>query len=149
MSVQTVAPLQKIVFPSQSRACTSSQTSNESTVPPGKKCPIFRVHTTASTRTVDPGWNFALAASKGAVMSMTRVLAIEYATRGIRVNAVAPGIIKTPMHEAATHEFLGKLHPVARMGDIADVVGAVLYLETAGFVTGEIVHVDGGLSAGH
>ena len=89
------------------------------------------------------------ALTKGGLDSATRSLAIEYATRGIRVNAVAPGIIKTPMHEAATHEFLGKLHPVARMGDIADVVGAVLYLETAGFVTGEIVHVDGGLSAGH
>ena len=89
------------------------------------------------------------ALTKGGLDSATKSLAVEYATRGIRVNAVAPGIIKTPMHEPATHEFLGKLHPVARMGDIADVVGAVLYLETASFVTGEILHVDGGLSAGH
>jgi NAD(P)-dependent dehydrogenase (short-subunit alcohol dehydrogenase family) len=87
--------------------------------------------------------------TKGGLDSATKSLAIEYAKRGIRVNAVAPGIIKTPMHEPATHEYLGKLHPVGRMGDIADIVGAVLYLENAGFVTGEILHVDGGQSAGH
>jgi NAD(P)-dependent dehydrogenase (short-subunit alcohol dehydrogenase family) len=87
--------------------------------------------------------------TKGGLDSATKSLAIEYAKRGIRVNAVSPGIIKTPMHDVATHEFLGNLHPVGRMGDIADVVGAVLYLETAGFVTGEILHVDGGQSAGH
>jgi NAD(P)-dependent dehydrogenase (short-subunit alcohol dehydrogenase family) len=69
--------------------------------------------------------------------------------RGIRVNAVSPGIIKTPMHAPETHDFLAALHPVARMGEIADVVQAVLYLDTAGFVTGEILHVDGGQSAGH
>jgi NAD(P)-dependent dehydrogenase (short-subunit alcohol dehydrogenase family) len=87
--------------------------------------------------------------TKGGLDSATKSLAIEYATRGIRVNAVAPGVIKTPMHDSATHEFLGKLHPMGRMGDIADIVGAVLYLESAGFVTGEILHVDGGQSAGH
>ena len=87
--------------------------------------------------------------TKGGLDSATKSLAIEYARRGIRVNAVAPGIIKTPMHDVATHEYLGNLHPVGRMGDIADIVGAVLYLETAGFVTGEILHVDGGQSAGH
>ena len=76
-------------------------------------------------------------------------LAIEYAKRGIRVNAVSPGIIKTPMHAPETHDFLAALHPVARMGEIADIVQAVLYLDTAGFVTGEILHVDGGQSAGH
>jgi NAD(P)-dependent dehydrogenase (short-subunit alcohol dehydrogenase family) len=87
--------------------------------------------------------------TKGGLDSATKSLAIEYAKRGIRVNAVAPGIIKTPMHDVATHEFLGNLHPMGRMGDIADIVGAVLYLESAGFVTGEILHVDGGQSAGH
>jgi NAD(P)-dependent dehydrogenase (short-subunit alcohol dehydrogenase family) len=87
--------------------------------------------------------------TKGGIDSATKSLAIEYAKRGIRVNAVSPGIIKTPMHDAATHDFLGKLHPMGRMGDIADIVGAVLYLESAGFVTGEILHVDGGQSAGH
>jgi NAD(P)-dependent dehydrogenase (short-subunit alcohol dehydrogenase family) len=87
--------------------------------------------------------------TKGGIDSATKSLAIEYAKRGIRVNAVAPGIIKTPMHGPDSFEFLGQQHPMGRMGDIADVVGAILYLETAGFVTGEIVHVDGGQSAGH
>lgn len=92
----------------------------------------------------------ALAAlSKGGLSAVTRSLAIEYASRGIRVNAVSPGVIRTPMHPVETHEALGALHPVGRMGDIADIVEAILYLETAGFVTGEILHVDGGQSAGH
>jgi NAD(P)-dependent dehydrogenase (short-subunit alcohol dehydrogenase family) len=87
--------------------------------------------------------------TKGGINSATKALAMEYATRGIRVNAVSPGIIKTPMHAVATHEFLAALHPVKRMGEIRDIVEAVLYLESAGFVTGEILHVDGGQSAGH
>ena len=87
--------------------------------------------------------------SKGGVDSATRSLAIEYAKRGIRVNAVAPGIIKTPMHAPETHATLAGLHPVGRMGEIADIVDAILYLETAGFVTGETLHVDGGQAAGH
>ena len=89
------------------------------------------------------------ALTKGGLNAATKSLAIEYAARGIRANAVAPGIMKTPMHAPETHEALGKLHPVGRMGEISDIVGAVLYLETAGFVTGEILHVDGGQSAGH
>lgn len=87
--------------------------------------------------------------TKGGLNSATKGLAIEYASRGIRVNAVAPGIIKTPMHGPETHEALGKLHPVGRMGEIRDIVEAVLYLESANFVTGEILHVDGGQHAGH
>jgi NAD(P)-dependent dehydrogenase (short-subunit alcohol dehydrogenase family) len=87
--------------------------------------------------------------TKGGLDSATRSLAIEYAKTGIRVNAVAPGVIKTPMHSPDTHEVLGGLHPVGHMGEIADIVGAVLYLETAGFVTGETLHVDGGQNAGH
>src|SRR6185295_4286814 len=87
--------------------------------------------------------------TKGGINSATKSLAIEYATRGIRVNAVSPGIITTPMHPAETHEFLAGLHPVKRMGEIRDIVEAVLYLESASFVTGEILHVDGGQSAGH
>jgi NAD(P)-dependent dehydrogenase (short-subunit alcohol dehydrogenase family) len=74
---------------------------------------------------------------------------IEHATRGIRMNAVSPGIIKTPMHPAETHDFLAKLRPVGRMGEVRDIVGAVLFLDAAPFVTGEILHVDGGQSAGH
>jgi NAD(P)-dependent dehydrogenase (short-subunit alcohol dehydrogenase family) len=87
--------------------------------------------------------------TKGGLNAATKSLAIEYARRGIRVNAVAPGIIKSPMHPAETHEVLGALHPVGHMGEIADIVGAILYLESASFVTGEILHVDGGQSAGH
>ncbi len=87
--------------------------------------------------------------TKGGVDSATRSLAIEYAKRGIRVNAVAPGIIKTPMHPEATHATLAGLHPVGRMGEMSDIVDAVLYLESAGFVTGETLHVDGGQAAGH
>ncbi|MEU5313523.1 SDR family oxidoreductase [Streptomyces sp. NPDC021562] len=87
--------------------------------------------------------------TKGGLQSATKSLAIEYATRGIRVNAVSPGTIKTPMHPTETHEFLAALHPVGRMGNVSDIVDAVLFLETAPFVTGEILHVDGGMSAGH
>ncbi|MFJ9151052.1 SDR family NAD(P)-dependent oxidoreductase [Streptomyces sp. NPDC102270] len=87
--------------------------------------------------------------TKGGVQSATKSLAIEYATRGIRVNAVSPGTIKTPMHAEETHEFLAALHPVGRMGEMSDIVDAVLFLEAAPFVTGETLHVDGGMSAGH
>ncbi|MGX1542408.1 SDR family NAD(P)-dependent oxidoreductase [Streptomyces adustus] len=87
--------------------------------------------------------------TKGGLQSATKSLAIEYATRGIRVNAVSPGTIKTPMHPEETHDFLAALHPVGRMGEVGDIVDAVLFLETAPFVTGEILHVDGGMSAGH
>ncbi len=89
------------------------------------------------------------ALTKGGLDAATRGLAIEYAGRGIRVNAVAPGIIKTPMHAPETHEFLDRMHPVGRMGEVGDIVDAVLYLERATFVTGEVIHVDGGQHAGH
>ena len=87
--------------------------------------------------------------TKGGLSAATKSLAIEYAKTGIRVNAVAPGVIKTPMHPAETYAQLAKLHPLGRMGEISDIVGAILYLELAGFVTGETIHVDGGQSAGH
>jgi len=87
--------------------------------------------------------------TKGGLNAATKSLATEYARRGIRVNAVAPGVIKSPMHPVETHAQLAALHPVGRMGEMSDIVNAVLYLETAGFVTGEILHVDGGQSAGH
>jgi NAD(P)-dependent dehydrogenase (short-subunit alcohol dehydrogenase family) len=64
------------------------------------------------------------------------------------VNAVAPGIIKTPMHPPETHAALDKLHPVGRMGEVDDVVNAVIFLENAPFVTGEILHLDGGQAVG-
>jgi len=87
--------------------------------------------------------------TKGGLNAATKSLATEYASRGIRSNAVALGIIKTPMHAPETHEFLAGLHPVGRMGEIHYIVDAVLYLDGANFVTGEILHVDGGQSAGH
>lgn len=87
--------------------------------------------------------------TKGGLAAATRSLAIEYAKVGIRVNAVAPGVIKTPMHAVETYGQLNAMHPIGRMGEISDIVGAILYLEEAGFVTGETIHVDGGQAAGH
>jgi NAD(P)-dependent dehydrogenase (short-subunit alcohol dehydrogenase family) len=87
--------------------------------------------------------------TKGGVSAATRSLAIEYAARGIRFNAVSPGIIKTSMHPPQTHAGLDALHPMGHMGEIRDITDAVMYLESAPFVTGEILHVDGGQSAGH
>jgi NAD(P)-dependent dehydrogenase (short-subunit alcohol dehydrogenase family) len=87
--------------------------------------------------------------TKGGLNAVTKALAIEYASRGIRVNAVALGIINTPMHDESSHDALAKMHPLGRMGEVQDVVDAVVYLENAAFVTGDILHVDGGQSAGH
>ncbi|XBQ38644.1 SDR family oxidoreductase [Streptomyces rapamycinicus] len=74
---------------------------------------------------------------------------MEYAARDIRVNTVALGVIRTPMHAAEAQEALAAMHPLGRMGEVDDVVNAIIYLENAPFVTGEIVHVDGGQNAGH
>jgi NAD(P)-dependent dehydrogenase (short-subunit alcohol dehydrogenase family) len=87
--------------------------------------------------------------TKGGLNAATKSLAIEYAKRGIRVNAVALGTIKTPMHPVETYAQLDALHPIGHMGEISDAIDAILYLESANFVTGEILHVDGGQSAGH
>ena len=87
--------------------------------------------------------------TKGGVAAVTRSLATEYAATGIRVNAVSPRVIKTPMHAPETYDGLDALHPMGRMGETSDVVSAVMYLESAPFVTGEFMHVDGGQSAGH
>jgi len=86
--------------------------------------------------------------TKAGLNGATRALALEYAETGVRINAVSPGLIRTPMHAEADHEFLATLHPVGRMGDPEDVARGVLYLEDAPFVTGEILHVDGGASVG-
>ncbi|GGV82879.1 SDR family NAD(P)-dependent oxidoreductase [Streptomyces griseoloalbus] len=87
--------------------------------------------------------------TKGGLQSATKALAIEYAPRGIRSNAVALGVIRTPMHSEEHFDTFAALHPVGRMGEISDIVDAVLFLENAPFVTGEVLHVDGGQSAGH
>lgn len=85
---------------------------------------------------------------KGGIEAATRALAIEYAARGIRANAIAPGIIDTPMHPSSRHEALKTLSPMARLGAASEVASALLYLESASFVSGEVLHVDGGAHAG-
>ena len=87
--------------------------------------------------------------TKGGLAAATKSLAIEYAKTGIRVNAVSPGIIKSPMHAPETHDALGALHPVGHMGEMSDIADAIMFLDSAPFITGEILHVDGGQSAGH
>ncbi|WP_435018297.1 SDR family NAD(P)-dependent oxidoreductase [Tundrisphaera sp. TA3] len=87
--------------------------------------------------------------TKGGLDAVTRSLAIEYADRGIRVNAVSPGVIRTPMHAPETLASLAGLHPLGRLGEVREIVDAVLYLESATFITGEILNVDGGAHAGH
>jgi NAD(P)-dependent dehydrogenase (short-subunit alcohol dehydrogenase family) len=92
----------------------------------------------------------ALAAlTKGGLAAVTRSLAIEYASRGVRVNSVSLGVIRTPIHDPASYEGMAGLHPLGRLGEISDVVGGILYLERATFVTGETLHIDGGQAAGH
>lgn len=89
------------------------------------------------------------ALTKGGLVAVARSLAIEYAPHGVRVNAVSLGVIKTPMNDPASYARQASYHPLGRMGEISDVVDGILYLERAGFVTGEILHIDGGQSAGH
>ncbi len=90
------------------------------------------------------------ALTKGGLAAATRSLAVEYASRGIRVNAISPGIIQTPMHPPESYEHLGdRFPPLGRAGQVSDVVDAVLFLESSPYVTGEILHIDGGQTAGH
>jgi NAD(P)-dependent dehydrogenase (short-subunit alcohol dehydrogenase family) len=110
---------------------------------------VVQITTSLIDHAIDGVPSVLASLTKGGLNAATKSLAIEYAKRGIRVNAVSPGIIKTPMHPVETHAALGALHPVGHMGETKDIVDAVIYLEQAGFVTGEILHVDGGQSAGH
>ena len=87
--------------------------------------------------------------TKGGLDAVTRSLATEYASRGVRVNAVAPGVIETPVHDPTSYEGMAGLHPLGRIGEISDIVDGILYLERATFVTGETLHIDGGQAAGH
>jgi NAD(P)-dependent dehydrogenase (short-subunit alcohol dehydrogenase family) len=86
--------------------------------------------------------------TKGGLNTVTRSLAIEYAKEGIRFNAVAPGVVDTPLHKGDSKDFLKTLQPMGRIADVKDVVDAVLYLAQANQVTGEVLHVDGGAHAG-
>ncbi len=99
----------------------------------------------------DSGTPAVLAAlTKGGLAAATRSLAIEYAALGIRVNAVSPGVIQTPVHLAGSYDGLGdRLPPLGRVGQISDVVDGVLFLESSPYITGEILHIDGGQIAGH
>ncbi len=90
------------------------------------------------------------ALTKGGLAAATRSLAIEYASRGIRVNAVSPGIIQTPVHPPESYASLGpQLPPVGHVGQVSDIVNGILFLESSPFITGEILHIDGGQIAGH
>ena len=89
------------------------------------------------------------ALTKGGLASATKSLAIEYAARGIRVNAVSPGIIQTPEHPPEMYGGLARYHPLGRVGQVRDIVDGILFLESSPFITGEILHIDGGQIAGH
>jgi NAD(P)-dependent dehydrogenase (short-subunit alcohol dehydrogenase family) len=99
----------------------------------------------------DPGTPGVLTAlTKGGLVAATRSLAIEYAALGIRVNAVSPGIIQTPIRLADRHDGLGEQLPaLGRAGQVRDVVDGVLFLESSPYITGEILHIDGGQIAAH
>ena len=109
---------------------------------------VVSVTSSTADNAISGGYSVLAALTKGGLNAATKSLAIEYARKGIRVNAVAPGIIKTPMHAPETHEALGAFHPLGRMGEASDIADAILFLDSAPFITGEILHVDGGQSAG-
>jgi NAD(P)-dependent dehydrogenase (short-subunit alcohol dehydrogenase family) len=109
---------------------------------------IITISTTLAQQPV-AGVNAALTSlTKGGLNSVTRGLAIEYAASGIRVNAIAPGIVDTPMHDPENHKSLKNLHPIARLATVQEIVDAALFLVGAPFITGEVIHVDGGAHAG-
>src|SRR5471030_1794679 len=110
---------------------------------------IVNITTSLVDHAIDGVPSVLASLTKGGLSAATKSLAIEYAKRGIRANAVSPGIIKSPMHAQDTHASLGALHPMGHMGEMSDIVNAILYLDSAPFVTGEILHVDGGQIAGH
>lgn len=89
-----------------------------------------------------------VALTKGGLAAVTRSLAIEYASNGVRFNAVALGVIENPVYDPASYGGLAQLHPLGRVGKISDVVDGILYLEQAPFVTGVVLHIDGRQSAG-
>jgi NAD(P)-dependent dehydrogenase (short-subunit alcohol dehydrogenase family) len=106
--------------------------------------------TTTLVEQADSHFPSAMASlTKGGLASVTKSLAIEYARNGIRVNAISPGVISTPMHSASDLAASADLHPLGRVGTVDDIVAGIRYLEAATFVTGEFLHIDGGQSAGH
>lgn len=109
---------------------------------------VIAITTTLAVQPVAGLNAFGTYFSKGAINAVTKSLAIEYASSGIRFNAIGAGIIDTPMHKPENHNFLKGLHPIHRLGLVEEVIDAVLYLERAHFTTGEVLHVDGGAHAG-
>ena len=110
---------------------------------------IINVSATVAERASSAEPAMLPALTKGGMSSATRSLAIEYASRGIRVNAVSPANIQTPMHPPAEYEALASRIPLGRVGQISDVVEGILFLEASPYITGEVVHIDGGEIAGH
>jgi NAD(P)-dependent dehydrogenase (short-subunit alcohol dehydrogenase family) len=86
--------------------------------------------------------------SKSPMPAVSKALALEYAANNLRFNTVSPGVINTPMHAQDDHTVLAKFHPLVRLGEVSDIVDAILYLQNATFVTGENIRVDGGVHAG-
>jgi len=131
--------LKGFVYPSQQAAAHMA---------PRKQGHIVSI---AASLALQPAWNTPAALPiliKGGIMSATRALALELAPHNVKVNAVAPGVVDTPLHAADAHSFLDTLQPLGRIGSTQDVVDAVLYLTGSDFVTGVILPVDGGMSAG-
>ncbi len=87
--------------------------------------------------------------TEGGLVAVTRALATEYASRGVRLNAVARGVISSPDHDPTSYDGMAAVHPLGRLGEISDVVDGILYPERATFITGETPHIDGGQAAGH
>jgi NAD(P)-dependent dehydrogenase (short-subunit alcohol dehydrogenase family) len=109
---------------------------------------VVSISTTLAVQPVKGLNAFGTYFSKGGINTVTKSLAIEYADQGIRFNAIGAGIIDTPMHKREAHDALKKLHPIHRLGTVPEIVDALLFLEQARFVSGEVVHVDGGAHAG-
>lgn len=109
---------------------------------------VVSISTTLAVQPVKGLNAFGTYFSKGAINAVTKSLAIEYADRNIRFNAIGAGIIDTPMHRPEAHDALKSFHPIHRLGKVQEIVDALLFLETATFVTGEVLHVDGGAHAG-
>jgi NAD(P)-dependent dehydrogenase (short-subunit alcohol dehydrogenase family) len=109
---------------------------------------VVSISTTLAVQPVKGLNAFGTYFSKGGINAVTKSLAIEYSDRGIRFNAIGAGIIDTPMHKKEAHEALKNFHPIHRLGSVQEIVDVLLFLEKATFVTGEVVHVDGGAHAG-
>jgi NAD(P)-dependent dehydrogenase (short-subunit alcohol dehydrogenase family) len=109
---------------------------------------IVNFSATIAERPMTAELSVLAALTKGGIAAATRSLALEYAHRGIRVNAVSPGVIQTPLHAADSYAASAARTPIGHVGQVSDIVRGVLYLESSPFVTGEILHIDGGRIAG-